>query len=103
MTLFLAAWLMLFSHQATADTAVTPATVAVVFDKNSVTPVVVEGYGNRATARRVEANDPVRIASISKLLIAITALRLVDDDRKNQFIVFVPVKCSLDLICIALG
>lgn len=81
MTLFLAAWLIFFSAQVAAETAVMPATVAVIFDRNAITPVVVEGFGHRATARRVKANDPVRIASISKLLMALCALRLVDEGR----------------------
>jgi len=81
MAFLLAASLILFSGQAAADQAVVPATVAVVFDRDTISPVVVEGYGNRATVRKVKANDPVRIASISKLLMALTALRLVDEGR----------------------
>ena len=79
MAFLLAAWAIFFSGQASADQAVVPATVVVVFDRDTISPVVVEGYGNRATGRKVQANDPVRIASISKLLMALTALRLVDE------------------------
>jgi len=81
MAFLLVAWMIFFSGQAAADQAVVPATVVVVFDRDTISPVVVEGYGNRATERKVQANDPVRIASISKLLMALTTLRLVDEGR----------------------
>jgi CubicO group peptidase (beta-lactamase class C family) len=58
-----------------------PATVVVAFDKDSITPLIVEGLANRETGRPVEANDPVRIASISKLIMALTALRLADEGK----------------------
>ncbi len=81
MAFLLVALLILFSGQAAADRDDLPATVVVVFDRDMISPVVVEGYGSRATGRKVKANDPVRIASISKLLMALTALRLVDEGR----------------------
>ncbi len=81
MAFLLVALLILFSGQAAADRDDLPATVVVVFDRDTISPVVVEGYGSRATGRKVKANDPVRIASISKLLMALTALRLVDEGR----------------------
>ena len=59
--------------------ATQPARVAVAFDRASISPVVVEGIADRSTGREVEANDPVRIASISKLVMAIAALRLADE------------------------
>lgn len=55
-----------------------PATVAVTFDRHHVAPVLAEGLADPATARRVTADDPVRIASISKLVTALGVLRLVD-------------------------
>jgi CubicO group peptidase (beta-lactamase class C family) len=58
-----------------------PAAVVVGFDKDSITPLIVEGLANKDTGRPVEANDPVRIASISKLIMALTALRLVDEGK----------------------
>ncbi|MBX7496962.1 beta-lactamase family protein [Qipengyuania sp. 6B39] len=57
------------------------AAVAVVFDRETITPVIVEGLADRATGRAVEANDPVRIASISKLVMALATLRLVDEGK----------------------
>ena len=58
-----------------------PATVVVGFDRETITPLIVEGLANLETERPVEANDPVRIASISKLIMALTALRLVDEGK----------------------
>lgn len=58
-----------------------PATVVVAFDRESITPLIVEGLANKEAGRPVEANDPVRIASISKLIMALTALRLMDEGK----------------------
>jgi CubicO group peptidase (beta-lactamase class C family) len=56
-----------------------PASVVVAFDKETIRPLIAEGMANRQSARPVEANDPVRIASISKLVMALAALRLADE------------------------
>ena len=58
-----------------------PATVVVAFDRESITPLIVEGLANKESGRALEANDPVRIASISKLIMALTALRLMDEGK----------------------
>ena len=58
-----------------------PATVVVAFDREGVRPLIVEGLANMDTERPLEANDPVRIASISKLIMALTALRLMDEGK----------------------
>lgn len=58
-----------------------PASVVVAFDRETITPLIVEGLANKDTGRAVEANDPVRIASISKLIMALTALRLMDEGK----------------------
>lgn len=58
-----------------------PATVVVAFDRASVTPLIVQGTRNRETLAPVAANDPVRVASISKLIMALTALRLMDEGK----------------------
>ena len=58
--------------------ALPPATVAVAFDRNHLRPVLAEGEADRATHRLVTADDPVRIASISKLVTALGVMRLVD-------------------------
>ena len=66
---------------AAQDAAPPPATVVVAFDRDTITPLIVEGLANKETGRPVEANDPVRIASISKLIMALTALRLRDEGK----------------------
>lgn len=58
-----------------------PASVAVLFDRQAVHPVVVEGIADRTTGRAVAADDPVRIASISKLVMGLVALRLVEEGK----------------------
>ena len=58
-----------------------PATVVVAFDRDTIRPLIVEGIANKEAGRALEANDPVRIASISKLIMALTALRLVDEGK----------------------
>ncbi|MFY7743929.1 MAG: serine hydrolase domain-containing protein, partial [Erythrobacter sp.] len=55
--------------------------VVVAFDRESIRPMIVEGLANFETARPLEANDPVRIASVSKLIMALTALRLMDEGK----------------------
>ena len=77
----LAAALALLAAPAAAQESAPPATVVVAFDRDNIRPLIVEGLANRETGRPVEANDPVRIASISKLIMALTALRLVDDGK----------------------
>ncbi len=66
-----------------------PATVAVQFDRSQIRPVIVEGAAERDVDagfpgpvwRNVTADDPVRIASISKLVTALGVMRLVDQGR----------------------
>jgi CubicO group peptidase (beta-lactamase class C family) len=53
--------------------------VVVAFDRESTTPLIVEGVADRTSGRLVEANDPVRIASISKLIMALATLRLAEE------------------------
>lgn len=66
---------------AAAATPPPPATVVVALDRDSIRPLIVEGLANKETGRTLEANDPVRIASISKLIMALTALRLMDEGK----------------------
>ena len=58
-----------------------PATVAVTFDRQSIRPVLAEGLADKATSRAVTADDPVRIASISKLVTALGVMRMVDEGK----------------------
>lgn len=63
----------------TVATAAQPtARVRVAFDRDGETRVQAEGFADVAAQRALSADDPVRIASISKLVVAIGALRLVE-------------------------
>ena len=55
-----------------------PASVAVKFDRKAITPVLAEGLADKASHRAVTADDPVRIASISKLVTTLGVMRMVD-------------------------
>ena len=57
------------------------AAVRVAFDRRGETAVSVSGVADLATGRAVTADDPVRVASISKLVVAIGVLRLVEQRR----------------------
>ena len=74
-----AAILLAMPMIANAEDEPPPATVVVAFDQDSITPLIVEGVADRETGRLVEANDPVRIASISKMIMALATMRLVDE------------------------
>ena len=76
-----AALALLAAPAAAQDSASPPATVVVAFDRETIRPLIVAGLANKETGRPVEANNPVRIASISKLIMALTALRLVDEGK----------------------
>lgn len=70
-----AAGLVLFQSVTPAAEPVAGARVA--FSPGEVRQQVA-GYADIAAARRVSADDPVRVASISKLAVAIAVLRLVE-------------------------
>lgn len=57
------------------------ARVRVAFDRDGITATRTEGYADPATKRAITIDDPVRIASISKLVLAIGVLRLVEQGR----------------------
>ena len=54
------------------------ASVRVSFDREGITSTQVRGLADMGTGRKVGADDPVRIASISKLVVAIGVMRLVE-------------------------
>ncbi|HEY6643212.1 serine hydrolase domain-containing protein [Povalibacter sp.] len=54
------------------------ATVRVAFDRDRITSTRVDGFADKATGRKITADDPVRIASISKLVTTIGVMRLVE-------------------------
>lgn len=58
-----------------------PAAVRVDFDRRGLTRVRTTGLADRRTGRAVSADDPVRIASISKLVTALGVMRLVEAGR----------------------
>jgi len=65
---------------APAVIGIRPATVVVNFTADSITPATVEG--DAGVARRpVTIDDPARVASISKLVVAIAVMRLVEQDK----------------------
>jgi CubicO group peptidase (beta-lactamase class C family) len=55
--------------------------VRVLFDAKGITDVYASGLADPATGRAVTIDDPVRIASISKLYVALGVMRLVDAGR----------------------
>lgn len=57
------------------------ATVRVAFDRHGITDVRTFGVADLATGRAATADDPARVASISKLVVAIGVMRLVEAGR----------------------
>jgi CubicO group peptidase (beta-lactamase class C family) len=55
-----------------------PAAVAVSFDRRRITVRLVRGEAERRTHRPVTADDPVRVASVSKWVVALGVMRLVE-------------------------
>lgn len=77
--------LLLASAQSAAAPTPAPsqpvATVRVTFDRDGETGVSATGLADIAAARPVTADDPVRVASISKLVVAIAVMRLVEQRK----------------------
>jgi CubicO group peptidase (beta-lactamase class C family) len=57
------------------------AAVRVAFDRDGITAIATEGFADVASGRKVTAGDPVRVASISKLVTAIGVMRLVEQGK----------------------
>lgn len=57
------------------------AAVRVTFDRAGETSARTSGFADVAAGRRVTADDPVRVASISKLVVGIAVLRLVEQGQ----------------------
>jgi CubicO group peptidase (beta-lactamase class C family) len=72
---------MMLSIALLAAAAQPVATVRVAFDRRGETTVSVSGVADIATQRPVTADDPVRVASISKLVMAIGVMRLVEQHK----------------------
>lgn len=59
-----------------------PAAIAIHFDRAGMVETrVVAGQADRANGRVLTADDPVRIASVSKLVVALGVLRLAEQGR----------------------
>ena len=52
--------------------------VRIAFDRAGETSVVAAGLADRATGRKLTPDDPARVASVSKLVVAIGVMRLVE-------------------------
>ena len=57
------------------------ATARVAFDRDGIVATQTRGLADIAAQRAISADDPVRVASVSKLVVAIGAMRLVEDGR----------------------
>ncbi|WP_345776327.1 serine hydrolase domain-containing protein [Luteimonas salinisoli] len=57
------------------------AAVRVAFDRDGIIATRTEGLADVAAGRAIDADDPVRVASISKLVVAIAAMRLVEQEQ----------------------
>lgn len=66
----------LISSPASAETG---ARVAVVFDREGEMDSVADGMADPASRRPVNPGDPVRIASISKLVVAVGVMKMVEE------------------------
>ena len=60
------------------ETPVYGVTVRVAFDAHRPDTILVKGYADPVTRRAATADDPVRIASVSKLVTALGTMRLVE-------------------------
>jgi CubicO group peptidase (beta-lactamase class C family) len=58
-----------------------PAFTWATFDRSGITASGASGLADRARGRRLTIDDPVRIASISKLVVALGVMRLVEEGR----------------------
>ena len=74
----LCALVALPAFAAESQAASPTARVRVAFDRDGITSTRTEGYADPATKRAITIDDPVRIASISKLVLAIGLMRLVE-------------------------
>jgi len=58
-----------------------PAYAWATFDRNGITAAGASGLADRARGRRLTIDDPARIASITKLVVALGVMRLVEQGR----------------------
>ncbi|RJF90627.1 serine hydrolase domain-containing protein [Sphingomonas cavernae] len=72
---------MLLTAMLLAAASEPAAIVRVSFDRESEVAAQASGFADIASGRKVTADDPVRVASISKLVTAIAVMRLVEEGR----------------------
>lgn len=68
---------------ATASAAEPVARVRITFDRDGVNSLQAQGMADVATGRTITVDDPARIASISKLVMTIGVMRLVEQRKLN--------------------
>ncbi|HYN45674.1 MAG TPA: serine hydrolase domain-containing protein [Allosphingosinicella sp.] len=82
MRLFLLLWLVALAGCATVpDRPTAPAYAWATFDRAAITASGASGLADRARHRPLTIDDPVRIASITKLVVALGVMRLVEEGR----------------------
>lgn len=69
------------THAAEPTPGSPTARVRVAFDRDGITATRTEGYADPASKRAITVDDPVRIASISKLVLTIGVMRLVEQGK----------------------
>lgn len=82
----IAAALLAFAPAAAAQSVAVPhrAQVAVAFDAlGTIEPRIVEGPLSKTNPRDVTIDDPVRVASVSKLVVGLGVMRLVEAGKLN--------------------
>jgi len=80
MRVWIAASLSLLAMTASASLAA-PARVAVAFDRNGERGSWTDGLADPSTGRAVTPDDPVRVASVSKLVVAIGVMKLAEQGK----------------------
>lgn len=82
MRAFVFLWLVALGGCATVSRPQTPpAHVWATFDRAAITAAGASGLADRARNRPLTIDDPVRIASITKLVVALGVMRLVEEGR----------------------
>jgi CubicO group peptidase (beta-lactamase class C family) len=71
-------WILLALFCLTSACTRPEARVRVTFDPVRITSISESGFADRTTKRRVTADDPVRVASITKLVVALGVMRMVE-------------------------
>jgi CubicO group peptidase (beta-lactamase class C family) len=80
-SLWLLAMTSLNANASPSPAATGPAQVAVAFDRNGERGSWVDGTADPSTGRAVTPDDPVRVASVSKLVVAIGVMKLVEQGK----------------------